>query len=277
MIQKFTPVEDYNVSYVKRTLPITSKLIPHFHDYYELEIILSGTGKTLINGKEYPVKPGSVYLLTPADVHKYEFYEEVTLLNLVFVPKAIEYSLFMEKLYPLEFVIATLTGADLERLITYVEQIEKEISVGGQYSKKYVSLLLSCILIELYRHDEKDKKSCANTNPYYLPVQKALYYIRAHFKEDITLKSVSEFAGIPTATLSKKFPEHLGFGFKEYLVDLRLDYAKMLITNTNEQITDIAFYSGFNSLSYFQRVFMEKYGITPKNYRRENASAASNT
>jgi AraC-like DNA-binding protein len=125
-------------------------------------------------------------------------------------------------------------------------------------------------------HDEKDKKSCANTNPYYLPVQKALYYIRAHFKEDITLKSVSEFAGIPTATLSKKFPEHLGFGFKEYLVDLRLDYAKMLITNTNEQITDIAFYSGFNSLSYFQRVFMEKYGITPKNYRRENASAASN-
>ena len=267
MIQKFSPVEDYNVNYVKRILPTTERSIPHFHDYYELELILSGSGRTYINGTEYPVVPGSVFLLTPADVHKYDFDEEVTLLNLVFVPKAIEYSLFMEKLYPLEFVVASL-GEDTARIITFIEQIDREMKNCGHYSKKYISMLLSCILIELYRRDEKQKKSCANTNPYYLPVQKALYYIRAHFKEDISLKIVSEFAGIPTATLSKKFPEHLGFGFKEYLVDLRLDYANMLIVNTNEQITDIAYYSGFNSLSYFQRVFMEKYGITPKNYRR---------
>ena len=51
-----------------------------------------------------------------------------------------------------------------------------------------------------------------------------------------------------------------------------LEYAKMLIINTSEPITDIASYSGFNSQTYFQQVFLKKYGTTPKNFRLKNIS-----
>jgi hypothetical protein len=93
-------------------------------------------------------------------VHKYEFYEEVTLLNLVFVPKAIEYSLFMEKLYPLEFVIAFLDSADLERLVTYVEQIEREISIAEPHiidSSKTPSAVISSSILLIRLRDKSAK------------------------------------------------------------------------------------------------------------------------
>ncbi|MBQ9117015.1 MAG: helix-turn-helix domain-containing protein [Clostridia bacterium] len=266
MLNKFLHNDSY-IGCIKRVLG-KGTVLPHFHEYYEFEIYLSGSGVTYINGEPYPIQAGTVMLITPADVHKYVVVEEITVLNMAFVPEAIEYSTFMERLYPMKYVIATLDTYEIERVVTYVEQINREIENGDRYGKKYISLLLSCLLIELYRKDRVQSAHGDEDDSSYLPVQRAIYYVRAHFKDNITLKDAADFAGVSSVALSKKFSEQLGIGFKEYLVDMRLDYARMLILNTSEQITNIAYYSGFNSLSYFQRVFMEKYRMTPKNYRR---------
>ena len=57
-----------------------------------------------------------------------------------------------------------------------------------QFTKKYMSLLLSCILIELYRINTNDSEILEEKIPPSLHIQKAIYFIRSHFKENITQK-----------------------------------------------------------------------------------------
>ena len=61
--------------------------------------------------------------------------------------------------------------------------------------------------------------------------------------------------------LSKRFKTATGFGFKEYIINLRIQNACRLLLETNKSITDIAFECGFNSVSSFNRSFKKVKGI----------------
>lgn len=261
----------YNIAYLKHFVPNASM---HFHDFYELEIILSGTGTTTINQTTYEVKPGSIFLLTPSDIHCYTSSDDsgFEIANLIFTAEAIEYSAFLEIIYPMTYVAGNIGKKLQNKLLGYIDEIVNEYESENQFKKKYISMLLSCILIELFRLNKNTAKPFELSVPFYMPIQKALYYLRTHFKENISLTDVTTYANISNSTFCKKFPQYVGMGFKEYLTDLRLEYAKMLIINTSEPITDIASYSGFNSQTYFQQVFLKKYGSTPKNFRNQNTT-----
>lgn len=254
-----------NVNVVRRA--ITYNIEKHWHDFYELEIIIGGSGVMHINGREYEMRRGLFYLLTPSDVHGYTVHGEVDNVNLTFTPEAIENTVFAERLYPMGCIVGYADEEAMEKLTFYIDRMDEETKSDKEFSVRYVSALLSCALVELYRVGE-NRYDCTTT---YMPVQKALYYIRTHFKEELTIKDIAEFSGVSAVTLARKFSEYLNSGVKEYIVDFRLNYAKNLILQTRESITDIAFYCGFNSLSYFQRCFEHKYGAPPKRYRKENA------
>lgn len=212
------------------------------------------------------MKKGSVVLLTPTDIHCYKNVRNATILNLTFVPDVMEYSSCFELLYPLKYIYAVLDDAKLADFTYYINKMLLETKTSNEktltLSRKYISSLLSCLFIELYRLNN------LYSDHAYPPVQKAVYFIRSHFKEPITLQEVSENCGLSVSTLNRKLNDYLNMSFKEYLINLRLEYAKQLIVRTTLKITDIAFFSGFNSLSYFQRTFIKKYDTTPNNFRK---------
>lgn len=242
----------------------------HWHDFYEIEVFLRGSGTTVINSKTYPFHAGSIFFITPGDFHSYQPNEFSTALNLSFVPNAIEYSGILEMLYPLSYIALDVEKVRLGRITNYILQLAEEIETDQFFSKKYISYLMSCILIELQRENEKNNLITDGTDSS-LPIRKAIYYVRTHFKEEISLEIVAKFVNMPYSTLSKQFAKHVGVPFKEYLNNIRLEYSLNLITHSSETITDIAYYCGFNSLSYFQRVFSKKYHMTPLAYRRLHA------
>lgn len=257
-------LETYNINCVTRR--ITENIGFHGHEFYELEIVLDGTFETVINNDELVMKRGSVVLLTPTDIHCYTNVTETTILNLTFVPDVMEYSSCFELLYPLKYIYSVLDDAKLKDFTYYIDKMIHETKISNEkaltLSRKYISSLLSCLLIELYRLND------IYTDHTYPPVQKAVYFIRSHFKEQITLQNVAENCGLSVSTLNRKLNDYLNMSFKEYLINLRLEYAKQLIVRTTLKITDVAFFSGFNSLSYFQRTFIKKYGYTPNTFRK---------
>lgn len=273
MISKFNLENNINKYYIKSTVRNVNNSNFHGHDFYELEICLSGSGYTIINNNKYNVHRGSVFLITPADIHNYTECENLKILNLTFTPDAIEYSSFIELLYPMKYVAGYIDDEALSVFEVYINKMFSESNETPgrkkQFGKKYISLLLSCILIELYRINTNNSVIFEEQMPPFLQIQKAIYFIRSHFKENITQKDVADNCEISISTLNRKLTEYLGMGFKKYLVNLRLEYAKQLILQTDEQITNIALYSGFNSLSYFQRAFTKKYNMTPTAYRKK--------
>ena len=99
-------------------------------------------------------------------------------------------------------------------------------------------------------------------------MQEIATYIYEHYDKKITLDDMAERFHISRSYLSKKFKQATGFGFKEYLVNVRIKNACRLLLETNHSITDIAFECGFNDSNYFGDAFRRIKGIAPNKYRR---------
>ena len=74
----------------------------------------------------------------------------------------------------------------------------------------------------------------------------------------------AEYAGLSPSHLSRRFHREYGIGFSAYLTTLRLEAARHLLRNTSLQTGEVAQRCGFNSASYFIRVFAKRWGVTPK-------------
>ena len=68
--------------------------------------------------------------------------------------------------------------------------------------------------------------------------------------------------------IGKLFKAQTGFTVKEYLNRRRLDTAEQLLRNTKLSITEISSKSGFNNVTYFNRLFKKHFNFSPKNYRK---------
>ena len=67
----------------------------------------------------------------------------------------------------------------------------------------------------------------------------------------------------------KFFKCHMGTGFIDYLNDYRLVMAERLLRSSDNSVLEIAVQSGFDNLSYFNRIFKRKYGTSPGKYRKQ--------
>lgn len=92
-------------------------------------------------------------------------------------------------------------------------------------------------------------------------------YVLNHFKTDIVLKDVALECNMNTAAFCRYFKKKTGKTFKDFLNEIRLGNATKLLVKGDLTIAEIAFGSGFNTPSYFNRVFMRAKGITPTAYR----------
>lgn len=257
-------IEKYNMN--AAITSINSPTIPHWHDYYELEIILSGEGTTVINGKNYHVSKGSLFFLTPTDFHYYMPYDNIRLINVAFSSSCIEFSNLTEILSSIGFITCNINDDLINYFSLMINTIRNEINSEEYLGKQYTVYLLYCILIVLFRIN---KNSNANEK-LDSTVQNILYYINNHFKEQISLDTISEFTGYSTGYICRIFKAALNCTIKEYITNLRLTHAEQLLMYTNESISDIAYFCGFSSLSHFLNIFKQKHKISPRSFRKEN-------
>ncbi len=101
-------------------------------------------------------------------------------------------------------------------------------------------------------------------------IDRAVQYVDAHYREDISLTQVADLMDMTPQYLSSTFKSHVGKNFTEYINHMRLENAARLLKQTALAVQEISEQSGYNSVQYFTRKFKEMYGITPTQYR-ENA------
>lgn len=104
-------------------------------------------------------------------------------------------------------------------------------------------------------------------------VKKAITYIKAHYTENIFLPDVADSLGIAKTYLSSLFKSETGIGFVDYLNNLRMSKAKVLMEEERYEIKEIINMCGFNNYEYFFKLFKKKFGRTPKEYISDNAKS----
>ena len=99
-------------------------------------------------------------------------------------------------------------------------------------------------------------------------VREAVFYIREHIMEELTLEKLAREAGYTPYYLSRKFSREMGIQPLEYIRQQRLEYAKVWLTTTNRSIQEICEELHFGGPNYFGRVFKRETGMTPSEYRK---------
>ena len=99
-------------------------------------------------------------------------------------------------------------------------------------------------------------------------VQEALEIIQRQFREKIRVKSLAMELSISESYLSRCFKKETGYTLSEYVLKLRIDEAKQLLTKTDASVHDIAIAVGFNYQNHFASVFKKYTGKSPLGYRK---------
>lgn len=118
-----------------------------------------------------------------------------------------------------------------------------------------------CVMLEnLFSLCEKMEESEYNMMLQYL----------AENHTTVTLASFCKYFSRSKSYVSHTFKSTFGVSFSAYCNNLRLNDAKNLLLVTDSSVTDIAINSGFNDVSYFVRLFKERYGLSPLQFRKKN-------
>lgn len=93
-------------------------------------------------------------------------------------------------------------------------------------------------------------------------------YIHAHYSEPIQLGELADLISMSPTSCSRFFRSHANRTITDYITDVRLGNAVRALVDTNESVSVICYSCGFNNLSNFNRVFKEKKGMTPRDFRQ---------
>lgn len=99
-------------------------------------------------------------------------------------------------------------------------------------------------------------------------VLRACAHIRAHHTDTVHLKDMADEFGVSAEHLSRLFHQSTGLRFREYLAETRVETACNALESSNRPISEIAYDSGFNTLSRFNRCFKEHRGMAPRDWRK---------
>ena len=125
----------------------------------------------------------------------------------------------------------------------------------------YVQIVLARCIGKM----ELVEKSCVGSDDL---IYRTVSYVSGNFRKKFSLEEMAHDLGVSKYVLSRVFSKTFHRNFNQYLNDARLSYACTRLVNSGDTILDICLDSGFDSPRTFNRVFKERYRITPSEYRK---------
>lgn len=258
----------------------------HWHDYFEFFVALSGKGDFCAGNDRFIFKPGDVVLVDPLKIHG------------VMRMEASHSALVI--LFPRNLVAPSENEVDLALLSAWERRSQDTVPVirASHKAAPAVHQALLKLVQTWYLGNERgpESKLCFlevllrlrsafeiedATRP--VPnsdrslresrLHRALDFIALHSHEPISQPQVARAAGMSTSRFRHFFKQTTGWGFARYLIEQRVVRAARLLRQCDDKISDISQRTGFSDQSHLLRCFREKFGISPKEYRRRHSGS----
>lgn len=241
----------------------------HWHDCFEIELVLRGSAVQILNGERYEMSHGVIYMLNPTDFHSIET-DGATVYNIMFSEEMLDETVLQKILSIDKNIIFRLNENEMNAAEFMISQMLYEFENNTAFSDAIIENLMECLFIMILRKCdlESDEYSPSENDA----IRKSILYLHSHFRENPTLAQLAAVAGFNKNYFSGLFHATTGKTYKEYISSLKLEHAKKLALTSTLPVTEICYASGFNSLTNFLRVFKNEYGISPAAMRKRRKS-----
>lgn len=262
------------------SIPLDFSFVPtHWHEEMEVIVIKKGTGRVSVDLVAAEVSAGDIIFILPGQLHSIEQIRGLSMEyeNIFFKPSLLHtinqdlcYRDFLQPFFNgmIGFsALITPDHPDHARLSFCIEQLDKlcdQRPAGYQLAVKGLLFQLFFLLISPNSQRQLNPKA----KKFLDKIKLILSYIQENYSRSISIKEIADFCYYSESHFMKFFKDCMGVSFTHYLNDYRLQIAAGLLKETEETILDVATATGFENLSYFNRAFKKKYGMTPGQYRK---------
>ena len=239
---------------------------PHVHEAIELMYIKSGSGTAHCDGEAYRLQAGDFFLVFPNQIHSYDgFGPDGNCMLAIANPATLTLhtAVFREKL-PLSARYRGGEGdGNLLRMLHILLE-EHERGVPADVLASILSAAVAMLLEHYALTDGRTGQSCAHT---------ILLYCKTHYKEALTVERLSRELHISRSHISHLFNERFRISLPEYINSLRLADAVRLLDEGGYSVTEVAQRAGFQTIRTFNRAFLKRFGVSPRQFRQEKTPA----
>lgn len=250
-----------------------------FHEHNSVEIMYVITGQCQVDAATdtFALKKGDFILLDANVSHRLivEKNNPCRMLNIefVFVDKKSSFPTMKQLAEGSQALTEWLSKdtpyvvlKDPDEIYHTLKSLVLQLDELGSDNEMMVQLLLAQVLIRTATLAIEAKDHQHQPSDEY--VKNAVTYIHHHYDCDIQVKDIAASVNVHPGYFHRIFKASMGCTVMDYLANIRIEKAKMLLAHTDIPITDIASYIGINSREYFSSLFKKHTGSTPLNYRK---------
>ncbi|QBQ43080.1 AraC family transcriptional regulator [Sphingobacterium psychroaquaticum] len=249
----------------------------HKHEEYQFMWIVKGKGTLYVEDSFHDFEEGDIFLLGPNQPHVFkksiDDLEEngVQSVSVFFDTNGTLSSIFHTPEFAalLEFVTMSKKGFKVPE--KYRSRIKRRIDIMRKSDMMNQLVSFFFLIKELYEVSDELRPlsviAIPGNDEGQGRINSICTYIRSNFRHNITLEEIAERASLTPQAFCRYFKKHTGLTFVNYLNQLRIEEACQLISAERyESVALVAFNSGFNSITNFNRVFRTVTGFCPKEY-----------
>lgn len=249
----------------------------HYHDEYELNLILNAKGAKRVVGGHIEVIDDVELVLVGPNVYHAWFTHQCQSESITEITIQFHKDLFDDKFLrrnQLSFVKNMMERAQRGILFspeTTVQLKERIQSLNKKSGFDSVLELLSILHdLSISRNMKTLSDSSFSNEQFHYNsrrIEKVFEYMNAHYNMPITLAEVAKIANMPEASFSRFIKKRTGKTFIDSLNEIRLGHASRMLIDTTNTVAEIAYKCGFNNISNFNRIFKRKKFCIPKEFR----------
>lgn len=275
----------FNLKVIERDPEIPYPL--HSHDFYELVIIVSGTGEHFTSKNSFTLYPGNVFLITPDLEHGYRNVKNLRLYNILFSNRifletfpdirnmaGFHAMMTLEPHYRKEQLVQyfmQLSPAQMATILPMVELMQREAdSVETDDGSKSLAMAKMIeLLITLFRMYSQQS---VRGNPMIMRMAEAVSFLESNTDRNISVQELIGLTNMSVSTLNRHFHSATGFSPIEYHIQLRIEKACRLIRSSQMTMGEISDATGFSDANYFSRQFRKVMGMSPRDYKKKSVT-----
>lgn len=239
----------------------------HYHKIHQILYVLENRGEITFNHQQYPFSQDSLVFIPPYSRHSILSDGKMTVLVLEFdladLDSAIKNSLTAQNFN--ETRLIELNPFEAGNIRQLLRRMLYEQMQAGSMNLLAVKVYLEELLLILLRNQNEAHFTDANV----LRAERLKNYLETHYFEIRDANDFSQQLGISTRHVNTIFKEQYDMTPMKYLNEVRMEIAKKLLMETDNDIASICFEVGFEAISTFYRKFKAYTNISPNKYRKK--------
>jgi AraC-like DNA-binding protein/quercetin dioxygenase-like cupin family protein len=283
--KEYIPDGDFPFDIQRYTIGREHVIPSHTHDFYELVYVVSGSALHEMSGHTYQLRSGDVFVLEPDAYHRYQgsANDDTIVYNVLFetsflhreIGSLLRLPSFIEFFYLSPFLRKSASFVPFIRLnevqslqiLDNLQKIHKESTERQEgYRLVIKTRWIECLILLSRFHQNNLSGSHVELSDKER-VESVRHLVEHNYRQSFSLEQLSRLCGMSVSSFTAKFREITSMSMLDYRQSVQIKHACDLLETTNKKVLDIALETGFNDISFFNKVFRRHTGLPPNGYR----------